>query len=66
VSLIVVGSYLGSQLNWPVVDNNKMDLREMEWGGMDWIVLAENRHQWKVLVNSKELSGSINCWEVPE
>jgi hypothetical protein len=24
------------------VDNIKIDLREIEWGGMDWIKLAED------------------------
>jgi hypothetical protein len=33
------------------VDNNKMDLIEIEWDGMDWIDLAEDRNQWKALVN---------------
>jgi hypothetical protein len=27
------------------VDNIKMDLREIEWGGMDWIDLAQDRDQ---------------------
>jgi hypothetical protein len=27
------------------VDNIKMDLREMGWGGMDWIDLAQDRDQ---------------------
>jgi hypothetical protein len=26
-------------------DNMKMDLREMRWGGMDCINLAQDRHQ---------------------
>jgi hypothetical protein len=26
-------------------DNNKMDLRETEWGGMDWIYLPQDRDQ---------------------
>jgi hypothetical protein len=30
------------------MDNMKMDLREIEWGGMDWIDVA----QWRVLVNT--------------
>jgi hypothetical protein len=34
------------------VDNNKMDLREMEWDGMDWIDLAHDRDQWRSLVNT--------------
>jgi hypothetical protein len=28
-----------------------MDLREMGWGGMDWIDLAQDRDQWRALVN---------------
>jgi hypothetical protein len=31
--------------------NIKRDLREMEWGGIDWIRLAEDRDQWRTLVN---------------
>jgi hypothetical protein len=33
------------------VNNIKMDLREIGWGGMDWIELAEDRDQWRDLVN---------------
>jgi hypothetical protein len=29
-----------------------MDLREVGWGGMDWIDLAQNRDQWRALVNT--------------
>jgi hypothetical protein len=32
------------------VDNIKLDLREIGWGGMDWIALAQNRNQWAALV----------------
>jgi hypothetical protein len=32
-------------------DNNKMDSREVRWGGMNWINLARNKDQWKFLVN---------------
>jgi superfamily II DNA/RNA helicase len=32
-------------------DNMKMDLREIGRGGMDWINLAEDRDQWRALVN---------------
>jgi hypothetical protein len=28
-----------------------MDFREIGWDGMDWIDLAEDRYQWKALVN---------------
>jgi hypothetical protein len=33
------------------VDNIIMYLREIGWGGMDWIDLAEGRAQWRALVN---------------
>jgi hypothetical protein len=28
-----------------------MDLRDIGWGGMDWIDLAQDRDQWRALVN---------------
>jgi hypothetical protein len=34
------------------VDNIKMDIREIGWGGMDWIDLAQDREQWRALVNN--------------
>jgi hypothetical protein len=34
------------------VENIKMDLREMKWDGMDWIDLAQDRVQWRALVNT--------------
>jgi hypothetical protein len=33
-------------------DNVKMDLREIRWGGMDWIHLAQDRDGWQALVNT--------------
>jgi hypothetical protein len=33
-------------------NNIKMDLREIGWDGMDWIDLAEDRDQWRALVNT--------------
>jgi hypothetical protein len=38
------------RLKW--VDNIKMDLREMGWGVIDWIDLAEDRDRWKAVVNT--------------
>jgi hypothetical protein len=35
-----------------VVDNIKMDLGEIRWGGVDWIGLAQDRDKWRVFVNS--------------
>jgi hypothetical protein len=34
------------------VDNIKMDLREIGWGDVDWINLAQDRDQWRALVNT--------------
>jgi hypothetical protein len=29
-----------------------MNLKVIEWGGMDWIDLVQNRDQWRALVNT--------------
>jgi hypothetical protein len=29
-----------------------MDLREVEWDGVDWIDMAQDRDQWRALVNA--------------
>jgi hypothetical protein len=34
------------------VDSIKMELGEIGWDGMDWIDLAQNRDQWRALVNT--------------
>jgi hypothetical protein len=34
------------------VDNIKMDLGEIGWGGMDWIGVAQVRDKWRALVNA--------------
>jgi hypothetical protein len=33
------------------VNNNKMDLREIGWDCIDWIDVAQDRDQWRALVN---------------
>jgi hypothetical protein len=34
------------------VDNIKMDLLDIAWGGVDWIGLAQDRDKWSDLVNA--------------
>jgi hypothetical protein len=54
---ILVGKPEGKRLlgkprrRW--VDNVKIDLREIGWGGMDWIDLAQESDQWRALVNTE-------------
>jgi hypothetical protein len=33
-------------------DGLKIDLREIGWGNVDWIQLAQDRNQWRALVNT--------------
>jgi hypothetical protein len=33
-------------------NNIKMNMREIGWGGVDWIDLAQDRDQWWALVNA--------------
>jgi hypothetical protein len=34
------------------MDNIKMELREIRWGGMDWTALSQDRDQWRAPVNT--------------
>jgi 7-keto-8-aminopelargonate synthetase-like enzyme len=34
------------------VNNIKIDLREIKWGSVDWIDLAQDRDQWRALVKA--------------
>jgi hypothetical protein len=53
---ILVGNPEGKRLlgrsrhRW--MDNIKIDVREIGWGDMDWIDLAQNRDQWRAFVNT--------------
>jgi hypothetical protein len=56
ISLILVGKPEGKRplgrprRRWE--DNIKIDLREIGWGSMDWIDLAQDRDQWTTLENT--------------
>jgi hypothetical protein len=47
---------LGSQRHW-LMDNIKMDVREIGWGGVDWIDLGQDKEHWRVFVNTV-----MNLW----
>jgi hypothetical protein len=53
---LLVGKPEGKrQLGRPIhrwVNNTEMDLIEIEWGGVDWIGLAQDRYRWRALVNA--------------
>jgi hypothetical protein len=34
------------------VDNIRMNLRDVGWGDVDWVGLAQDRNRWRALVNS--------------
>jgi hypothetical protein len=38
------------KLRW--LDNLKMDLREIGWDGVNWMYMAQDRDQWRALVNT--------------
>jgi hypothetical protein len=52
VCRILVGKQEGKRPRFKWVDNIRMDLREIGWGGMDWIDLPQDRDQWRALVNT--------------
>jgi hypothetical protein len=33
-------------------DNIRMDLKEIGWGGVNWMHLAQDSDQWRALVNT--------------
>jgi hypothetical protein len=40
-----------------MMENIRMHLRELGWGGVDWIHVAQDRDQWRALVNTV-----MNLW----
>jgi hypothetical protein len=47
-------------------DNIKMDLIEIEFGGLVWIVIGQVKDQWRALVNTVMIFGFHECWEILE
>jgi hypothetical protein len=49
-------------------DNIKIVLREIGWDGMDWIDLAQDRDQWRALVNTvmnlREVLEWLHTWQL--
>jgi len=39
-------------------NNIRMDLREIGWKGVDWIYLAQDRDQWRAVMNTV-----MNLWD---
>jgi hypothetical protein len=44
--------YCGKSRRKETTRKTKIDLRERDWDGVDWIDLAEDRNQWNALVNT--------------
>jgi hypothetical protein len=49
---ILVGKPEGKRPRSRCVDNIKMDIRGMEWGGIVWIDVAQDRDQWRALMET--------------
>jgi hypothetical protein len=49
--------FMGKPEGGSWVDNIKMVLGAIGWGGVDWIGLAQDRDKWRALVNSV-----VNLW----
>jgi hypothetical protein len=46
----IVNICIQQLIQW--VDNIRMDLGEVGWGDVDWIVLAQDTNRWRALVHS--------------
>jgi hypothetical protein len=50
VEFIIPNTFESARCRW--VNNVKMDVREIGWDGVEWIDLAQDRDQWRDLVNT--------------
>jgi hypothetical protein len=45
-------------------DNITTDIKETGWSGMDWIPLAQDKEQWRTLVNTvMNIRVAENVWK---
>jgi hypothetical protein len=44
--------------------NTKIDSREIGWGGMDWIHLAQDRERWPALMNVAKTFSFHEMWGI--
>jgi len=68
---VLVGTAEGKKLlakTWRIWDDNiKIGPKEVGWGDMDWIALAQDRGRWRANVNAVlKLPSSIKCGEFIE
>jgi hypothetical protein len=49
-SWFIINLFIYLRRKW--VDSIKMDLGEIGWDDRDWIKLAQDRDQWRALVNT--------------
>jgi len=50
IARVLLFQYFKARGRWE--DNIRMDLREMQWEGMEWINLAQDSDQWRTLMNT--------------
>jgi hypothetical protein len=48
---VLVGKPEGKRPRRRWEDGIKMDVREIAWGGVEWIHLAQDRDRWRAVVN---------------
>jgi hypothetical protein len=49
---VLVGRPVGYRPGRRWEDNIKVDIKEVVWGGVDWIDLAQDKDRWRALANA--------------